>query len=352
MFVNMESCEVSQGSSGGAVCLVVIYNHNYEQNIEKINRLYRGKFSEVYHLMPFYQGSDPRVISVYDSSHQFNNYITQARHRLSEKRFGHYVFVADDMIIRQDLNEGNIIRELGLSSGSGYIPFLKVINNESFFAWPWALKQVGKLNFPTGACEFRKFMPDLESARKHLERHGLDWRAGYTRSVLKYSMRGCVSPCIRQLFLSYFSSLCLYLRFRLSKLFRLLVGGGLDWDKFVAANASRISRKKEIPEYPLLWAYADMFVLPGERLQDFCHMSGVLAAGRVMVEAAIPTAMAFTLDHIVQADPGESFDGRHEGSADEIFERNEGSLASLIKNWKKGVLFYHPVKLSRWKLDI
>ena len=334
------------------VCLVVIYNHNYEKNIPKIERLYEGKFQEIYHLMPFYQGDDPRVIGVYDSSHQFNNYITQAYDRLTAKNFTHYVFVADDMIIRQDLNENNILEQLKLGKNSAFIPFIKIIDNESFFTWAWSLKQVGKLNYPTPACEFRKFIPDLEAARKRLEQHGIDWRQGYTRSVLPYALRGCVSPFPMELIRSYFYSTLLFLRFQITRGLHALAGSKLSWNKFIALNARRIGKRHEEPEYPLLWSYTDLFVLPASRFKAFCHISGLLASGRVMVEAAIPTAMAFTMDHIVQDDDIGALDGRMEGSPQEIHERNQGSIASLIKNWREGVLFYHPIKLSQWKFDL
>ncbi|TAE86071.1 MAG: hypothetical protein EAZ71_06875 [Verrucomicrobia bacterium] len=348
----MIDSELSSASAAPGVCLVVIYNHNYERNIEKIERLYKGKFSDVYHLMPFYQGDSPRVIGVYDSSHQFNNYITQAYDRLASKCYSHFIFVADDMIIRQDLNECNILEKLNVGPNSAFVPFLRVIDNKSFFTWPWALKQVGKLNFPTPACEFRKFMPDLETARRLLERHGIDWRQGYTRSVLVHALRGCISPFPMQLMRSYLSSSILALRFKLTRAFRGFFGRKVGWEDFIEENAKRIAKRGEEPEYPLLWAYVDMFVLPASRFKEFCHMSGVLAGGRVMVEVAIPTAMAFTVDHIVQSDAGDMLDGRFEGSPQEIFERNHGSVSSLIKNWKEGVLFYHPIKLSQWKLDL
>lgn len=338
--------------SGDGICLVVIYNHNYEKNIPKIDKLYEGKFSEIYHLMPFYQGENPRVIGVYDSSHQFNNYITQAYDRLTAKPFSHYVFVADDMIIRQDLNEHNILDQLKLDRDSAFIPFIKLIDNESFFTWPWALKQVGKLNYPAKASEFRKFMPDIETARKRLEEHGIDWRQGYTRSVLPYALRGGMSKFPMELARSYFCSALLFLRFQISRGLHLLTGRKLSWEKFIANNARRIKKRHEDPEYPLLWSYTDLFVLPASRFKTFCHISGLLASGRVMVEAAIPTAMALTIDHIVQDDDIGALDGRMEGSPEEIHERNQGSIASLIKNWREGVLFYHPIKLSQWKFDL
>ena len=41
---------------GGSVCLVVIYNHRHSANVEKIENLYRGRFSHIWHLMPFHEG--------------------------------------------------------------------------------------------------------------------------------------------------------------------------------------------------------------------------------------------------------------------------------------------------------
>ncbi len=333
------------------ICLVVIYNHNYEKNIPKIERLYQEKFSEIFHLMPFYQGDNPRVIGVYDSSHQFNNYITQAYDRLASKPFTHYFFVADDMIIRQDLNENNVLDQLNLDKDSAYIPFLKIIDNETFFTWPWALKQVGKFHYPFKASEFRNFMPDIETARQRVEQHGLDWHQGYTSSVLPYAVRGGIDPFTLDLVRSYFRYLLLVVCFKINRGFLALLGRTLSWPAFIAKFAKLIARKQENPEYPLIWGYADIFLLPASRFKEFCHMSGLLASGRVMVEVAVPTAMALTIDRVVQDHDVGALDGR-EGSPEDIRERNNSSLASLIQNWRKDVLYYHPIKLSQWKFDI
>ena len=276
--------------------------------------------------MLFYQGDNPRIIAVYDSSHQFNNYITQAYDRLTAKPFTHYVFVADDMIVRQDLNENNILHELRLDKDSAYIPFIKLIDNKSFFTWPWSLKQVGKLNYPAKASEFRKYIPDLTIARKHSEKNGIDWRQGYTRSVLPCAISSAISPFPMDSACSYFRFALLALRFKISRSLGTLSDRKFSWAQFIANYATRIAGKNGDPEYPL---------------QRPSHGGG-----------GLPTAMAFTVDHIVQAEESGGFDSRNEGMPEEIFERDQGSLASLIQNWREGVLFYHPVKLSQWKSGI
>ena len=47
------------------VCLLIIYNHRYDDNIEKLERIYKNRFSDIYHIVPFYNGTIENVIPVY-----------------------------------------------------------------------------------------------------------------------------------------------------------------------------------------------------------------------------------------------------------------------------------------------
>lgn len=38
------------------VCLIIIFNHRYDSNIKKIKELYGRRFSDIYILMPFFEG--------------------------------------------------------------------------------------------------------------------------------------------------------------------------------------------------------------------------------------------------------------------------------------------------------
>ncbi len=53
------------------IALVIIYNHQYNKNIDILERIYKGRFSHIYHLIPFYQGDKENVIPVYDASLYF-----------------------------------------------------------------------------------------------------------------------------------------------------------------------------------------------------------------------------------------------------------------------------------------
>lgn len=60
------------------LALMVIYNHRFDKNIELIEKLYSPSFSNIFHIIPFYDGNKENVIPVYESSYQFEGYISQA----------------------------------------------------------------------------------------------------------------------------------------------------------------------------------------------------------------------------------------------------------------------------------
>ncbi len=50
------------------VALLIIYNHRYDKNIPLLETLYGERFTYLYHIIPFYDGTKDNVITVYDSS--------------------------------------------------------------------------------------------------------------------------------------------------------------------------------------------------------------------------------------------------------------------------------------------
>lgn len=84
--------------------LLVVYNHRFDKNIGRIRELYANRFSYIYHIMPFYDGNEPDVIPVFDSSYCFSGYIAQAYSHLRNGGFTHFFVVADDMILNPSIN--------------------------------------------------------------------------------------------------------------------------------------------------------------------------------------------------------------------------------------------------------
>lgn len=85
--------------SPSRVALVLIYNHQYNENIEKLEAIYGPRFDQIYHLVPFYEGDRPNVIPVYEKSHYFQGYIAQAFSSFFSAHYDHYLFVADDLLL-------------------------------------------------------------------------------------------------------------------------------------------------------------------------------------------------------------------------------------------------------------
>jgi len=86
------------------VALIIIYNHQYNKNIDILERIYNGRFSNIYHLVPFYNGEKQNVIPVYDSSYYFQGYVAQGFKSYFKEEFTHYFFVADDLILNTKKN--------------------------------------------------------------------------------------------------------------------------------------------------------------------------------------------------------------------------------------------------------
>lgn len=91
------------------VCIVIIFNHRYDQNIELIRKLYGKRFECIRILMPFYDGDDKCVIPVYECSYQFQGYLIQAYDRLMETGASYFFFVSDDVMIHPAIDQNNLI---------------------------------------------------------------------------------------------------------------------------------------------------------------------------------------------------------------------------------------------------
>src|ERR1017187_1011042 len=91
------------------VPLIIIYNHRFDDNIEKLEKIYRDRFSTIFHLVPFYDGDLTNVIPVFERSYYFHGYIPQALRILKKINCSHYFFVSDDVLLHPSINENNVL---------------------------------------------------------------------------------------------------------------------------------------------------------------------------------------------------------------------------------------------------
>ena len=291
------------------VALMVVYNHRYDNNIPIVEKIYKNKFKHIYHLVPFYDGNQDNVIPVYENSYYFGSYITQAYGHLRKLGFTHYFIIADDMIINPQITEANVNEFLGIGENDCFIRDLIELQNDKFqwghldSAISYQVKQEG--------VEVSTILPTIEEAKQRFCRYGI--------STGRFSLRA-ITPKFwgRRRTLMFFQA--------------LLAGMKLN--------------------YPILRAYSDIFLVPATVMQQFCNYLGAFSATKLFVEAAIPTSLILSSDNVKVIEGTGLRSGDVWGKdIQALGEKYEFSVNRLIDEFPKDLLFYHPIKLSKWKLQ-
>lgn len=287
------------------VALLVVYNHRYDKNIPVINELYKNKFSYIYHLVPFYDGSEENVIAVYDSSFYFQNYIAQAYQHIKNMGFTHFFVVADDMVLNPIITEKNLWEEMGIEYEDCFITRLSILQERKDY-WPW-ISNAMKYKRNQRGVEILNILPSVDEARKRFKHHSIPTSKIPFKRVLTNDIRVLWLYTIKKMPLSF----------------------NLD--------------------YPLVGGYSDIFIVTNKEMDRFCQYCGAFAATKLFVEIAIPTSLILTaesikLDKDVKLKEGDIW-------CEEIAEfgkRYEYNINNLLLNFPHDKLFIHPIKLSKW----
>lgn len=301
------------------VALIIIYNHRYDVNIERLEAIYGERFSSIYHLVPFYDGTKPNVIAVYESSHYFQGYVAQGLSTYFDDRFEHYFFIGDDLLLNPAINEKNYKECLQLDDHASFIPGL--INlHEADRGWA-RVGEAFEWTPATAGVEAGKELPGNDEALKRFKHHGL------SIAPLSYTQlfNAPKKPSLMQ------------------------VKERLHYYKAAADRKYAMDQQYHL-SYPLIGAYSDIFVIPSSIIKKFCHYCGVFAATRLFVELAIPTAMVLASEKIVE-EKVLAYRGRPLWTKEdyEILDKYQYSLEKLLKEFPDNYLYIHPVKLSKWK---
>ncbi len=296
---------------------MIIYNHRYDANIEKLEKIYKSRFTDVYHIMPFYDGTKENVISVYECSFRFEGYVAQALESIHED-YNYYLFVADDALLNPAINEQNYKEWFGLKSGSAFITFTKSLRKMK----GWGINRSFMDPFP----KFEKYSGTLwkNEIMSAEEAFAIAESQGYQRE--DFSMDLSMVWDARKKLKEYPK---LVLNF-----FRVLLLG-----------------RKYCP-YPVWGGYSDVFVLPGKDIKKIAHMLGVFAAMDLFVEMAIPTTLHLICDNLVEEKDLKAKSKTLWGNAarEEVEDKYERNYCKLIDEWDEDCLFIHPVKLSKWEI--
>lgn len=307
-------------------CLVIVFNHRYDRNIPVLEKLYSSRFRNIRFLVPFYDGDHPGVIPVYESSHYFQSYFAQGFHRFFKEEFSHYIFIGDDCILNPAINESNLEETMGLEPGADFIPGLSAFEQESGEPWWHTFKGIDFFHNRKGA-EIARELPSREEAVERFKLHGLQVRPLSMKQIF-----GTRTPAGQKAW-----------QYWLFKQFHYRI----KWKKF------RQNGKIELP-YPIAGSYADILVITKNSIFNFCRYCGIMSAAGLFVEIAVPTALVLASQKI-QQEPQLKLQGKAMWTPEAIAaieSTYQQSLQQLIRDFPKGHLFLHPVKLSKWKNDL
>lgn len=297
------------------VCLLIIYNHRYDANIQKLNRIYQSRFKNIYHIMPFYDGNEKNVISVYECSFQFEGYLAQALQHIKEE-YLYYFWVADDIALNPNISEDNYKEWFGLNGQNAFLPFVKSMHEMG----AWSINR--DFMDPLPKFEWYKGTNWKDSVISPESAFDIAKELGYEKEEF------CVDL---QMVWKARNKLCQYPRL-LVLFFKILLMG------------------KQYCPYPVWGGYSDIVIIPGNRMKQIGHMLGVFAAMGLFVEMAIPTATMLMCKNVVQekdlcVKPLVLWSNEERI---EVEKKNNNDYAQLMKEWDKDCLYIHPIKLSNW----
>lgn len=321
-------------------CLVIVFNHKFDRNIEVLERLYSPRFEHIYFLVPFYTGNNPRVIPVYESSYYFQGYFAQGCETFYRPEFTHYFFIGDDLVLNPAVNEHNYAAQLGLDAATSYLPDLKALHEHAASLtlpgtdlaapthWNHTFQGVTFYHNRSGT-EARAELPSRDEALRQLAVHGVHSRPLTYRNVFgPLNLLGSMQQAT-----STFKNLWTYY---------------VTWRRFKARGKLN---QLEL-EYPLGYSYSDIAVVSAEVIKPFCHLCGVFSAMGLFVEMAVPTALMLAGGPI-QTDATSPLKGKPLWLLPDIDAQGQRygyRLADLLADFPPGQLYHHPVKLSKWKM--
>ena len=307
------------------VCLVVIFNHRFDNNLPLLRKIYGNRFSDIRFLMPFYDGSDDDVIPVYEASYSHQGYLIQAYEKLKDIPCTHYLFLADDAIIHPEFDEINFIARAKVYDKKFLCSYLNPLNNPNVFRWWWT---------PESSKPFYDYLINWKDSiytyddalAKFNEFFGFKYKEVYDEAFF-----GDPNKPGKTRFDSWSDA----------------EGFEKVKNKFIVTNRNTL----HIP-YPMTFGPVDIFCIDKESLFEFSRLCGIFAAMNMFVEIAIPTAAVLTYKRKdVVFFQRESFRFMWDGNERNLFADKYGrDFTRLYNEWDDKLFVVHPVKLSGWKL--
>lgn len=286
--------------------------------VEKLREIYKGRFTHIKFLMPFYNGEDKDIITVYENSYQFQGYLAQGFDAYYNEEFDNYIFCADDVFLNPEINEENIFSEIGIPENSCYISEAKPVNQKYQFGWTHTYYMPKA--FTSRGCEWNNILPSREEALDRINRYFSERKGNRWEYPLEYE----------------------------EDFFKIDEKVVLQKEKedFLKWNKGRTVI------YPLVFGYSDFLIVNQKYIKEFIRICGIFAAMNLFVEIAIPTALLLVDTNTKTGEDSKRhtiwFCGKEQRDKFEAGYFN--SIPCLIREFPKDILLFHPVKLSVWQM--
>lgn len=311
------------------VCLIVIFNHRYDKNLPILEDLYRERFSDRFYLVPFYDGDMENVIPVYGRSIFFETYIAQGANIFINQRYKHYLFIADDMMLRPSINEKNYKDYFEVEEGQNWIPALTSLQDMPKY---W----IGTMSAFAYRCK-----------QKYVEvEHEL---MSEDDAILKMQQQGLnILPLSRYDLFKEWSFRTHYLADKLRLAARIITR---------LCHPFKNSYKLD---YPFVGSYSDIVLIAHNDIARFAHYCGVFGATSLFVEVAIPTALVLAAQKKIKTEKDTKYRGRAYWSSSDVpfweddeshwdtIEKKFRNIEDMLNRFPENQLYIHPVKLSKW----
>nr|WP_294895777.1 hypothetical protein [uncultured Pedobacter sp.] len=303
------------------VALIIIYNHQHNTNIDVIESIFKGRFSTIYHLVPFYSGDKKNVISVFGNSFFFQGYVAQGLKSYFDEVYDHYFFIADDLLLNPIINERNYTDIFNLDKEACFVSDFITLHDRK--EWWGRVGEAFRWNIKVPGIQAQSQLPSYDVAIKKFEKFNLDIKS------LSFDQIYRKPKSLRDYYDLIFKDQSYILKY-LSNL---------------------IAPKKYNLSYPMVGSYSDIFIVNNKTIKEFCQYCGVFASTSLFVEVALPTAIVLSADKIV-TETDLNRQGKAMWTPEDYREiaKYSYSYQKLVNEFPHNYLYLHPIKLSKWKI--
>lgn len=301
---------------GPRVCLCVILNHPFVDNIPLLRRIYQERFSAVRFLVPLARHPDPDVITVYRGSYCHAGFITDAYAQLAQIDCDYIIVSHDDVLINPRISEATFADHFPLGPGDGFHPRV-IAQPHALGDWAWNFGFAPRLLHPKSILfgsgieltDLIRFLPSGLELQAKLEAAGVPFQTSVRLSrdamtdvarqpsrVLLHGLSAGIPDSHPEQ--AEIERQCLEIE---TTLVEVLLR---------AARASASMGAGPEPEgdslalpFPVLTGgfFTDFYILPKSRLADFAHYVGVASAANLFVETMAPTILHAVCDRVWSA---------------------------------------------------